>query len=47
MRRGDRLICIGMTFDGYRCRQLALKDDLYCWYHNPADPHKFGEGYKP
>jgi hypothetical protein len=27
------------------CAQPAIDGTNYCWYHNPDDPHKFGDGY--
>ena len=36
---------------GGQCRQLgtvAVDGRLYCYYHNPKDPKRFGEGrYHP
>jgi hypothetical protein len=31
-----------------RCAQKGIftyQGKLYCWYHNPQSPKKFGEGY--
>lgn len=39
-RRGKKRFCAQkaiVEYGGYG----------YCWYHNPKDPHRFGQGYRP